>query len=179
MTGDFSRPGGTSLTVTDDLITANARYAASGLTHVRPQRPGRHLAVLTCMDARIDTFSALGLDLGDANILRNAGGRAAPALRSLAVCCGLLGVREIVVIHHTDCGLLDASNDEIRARLGRDIGPEAAEEAAGIDFLPFPDLDQSVRDDVSLIRSSALIADEISVRGFVYYVETGRLQEVL
>jgi carbonic anhydrase len=166
------------LSVTDELIAANARYAASGRTHELPQRPGRHLAVLTCMDARIDTFSALGLDLGDANILRNAGGRAAPALRSLAVCCGLLGVREIVVIHHTDCGLFDASNDEIRARLGRDIGPEAAEAAAGIDFLPFPDLDQSVREDVALIRASPLIPDDVSVRGCVYYVETGRLQEV-
>ena len=166
------------MTITDELIAANARYAASGRTHHLPQRPGRRLAVLTCMDARIDTFSALGLDLGDANILRNAGGRAAPALRSLAVCCGFLGVREIVVIHHTDCGLLDASNDEIRARLGREIGPEAAAAAAGIDFLPFPDLDQSVREDVALIRASPLIPDDVTVRGFVYYVETGRLQEV-
>ena len=166
------------MTVTDELIAANARYAASGRTHELPQRPGRHLAVLTCMDARIDTFSALGLDLGDANILRNAGGRAAPALRSLAICCGLLGVREIVVIHHTDCGLFDATNDAIRARLGRDIGPEAAAAAAGIDFLPFPDLDQSVREDVALIRASPVIPESVSVRGFVYYVETGRLQEV-
>ena len=166
------------MTVTDELIAANAQYAATVEHRDIPQRPTRHLAVLTCMDARIDLFNALGLVTGDANILRNAGGRAAPALRSLAVCCGLLGVREIVVIHHTDCGLLDASNDEIRARLGRDIGPEAAEEAAGIDFLPFPDLDQSVRDDVSLIRSSALIPDAISVRGFVYYVETGALREI-
>ena len=166
------------MTVTDELIAANARYADSGRTHDLPQRPGRRLAVLTCMDARIDTFSALGLDLGDANILRNAGGRAAPALRSLAVCCGFLGVREIVVIHHTDCGLFDASNDEIRARLGQDIGPEAAAAAAGIDFLPFPDLDESVREDVALIRASPLIPDDVTVRGFVYYVETGRLQEV-
>jgi carbonic anhydrase len=167
------------LTVTDELIAANAHYAATVPHLTRPQRPVRNLAVLTCMDARIDTFSALGLDLGDANILRNAGGRAAPALRSLAVCCGFLGVREIVVIHHTDCGLLEATNDEIRARLGRDIGPEAAATAAGIDFLPFPDLNQSIRDDVALIRSSPMIPDDVSVRGFAYDVDTGRLHEVV
>jgi carbonic anhydrase len=166
------------VTVTDELIAANVHYAATVRHLTRPQRPIRGLAVLTCMDARIDTFRALGLETGDANILRNAGGRAAPALRSLAVCCGILGVREIVVIHHTDCGLLEATNDEIRARLSRDMGPEAAAAAAGIDFLPFPDLDQSIRDDVALIRSSALIPDDVSVRGFVYHVETGKLCEI-
>ncbi len=169
---------GCLVTVTNELIAANALYAATARDHDLPQRPVRGLAVLTCMDARIDLFRALGLQTGDANILRNAGGRAAPALRSLAVCCGLLGVREIVVIHHTDCGLLDASNDEIRARLGRDIGPEAAAAAAGIDFLPFPDLDQSVRDDLGLIRTSPLIPNDVSIRGFVYHVESGKLREV-
>ena len=167
------------MTVTDELLAANARFAETFSDGHLPRRPARGVAILTCLDARINPVRALGLAIGDANVIRNAGGRAADALRSLAVAVGILGVREIVVIHHTDCGLCNVSNADVRARIADVVGPEAARTSAEIDFLPFSNLDESVREDVALIRAFALIPDDISVRGFVYYVETGRLQEVV
>lgn len=166
------------MSVTDELIAANRRYAESFHDGDLPRRPARHVAILTCLDARIDPVRVLGLEPGDANVIRNAGGRAADALRSLAVACGVLGVREIVVIHHTDCGLCAVTNAGVHAAIAQALGPEAAAAAAGIDFLPFPDVDQSVRDDLALIRASPLVPSDVPVRGFVYQVESGTLREV-
>ncbi len=166
------------MSVTDECVAANETYAAGFVKGHLPMPPARKVAILVCMDARFDPARALGLEEGDAHVIRNAGGRAADALRSLAISHELLGTREIVVIHHTDCGMLTFSNDDIRAKLDANLGPDAAAAAAQIDFLPFSDVDQSVREDLDVIRTSPLIPDHFSVRGFVYHVESGKLREV-
>ena len=158
-----------------ELRAANERYAASFTRGDLPMPPARHLAVLACMDARLHPEKFLGLEEGDAHVIRNAGGRASDdALRSLIISYKLLGTREFVVIHHTDCGMLTFSNDQIRQMLKNDTGADAS----GIDFLPFSDLEASVREDVRTIRSSPLIPNDITVTGFVFDVKTGRLSEV-
>ena len=162
--------------VVDELLAANERYAAGFDKGDLPLPPARQLAILVCMDARIDPAKALGLAEGDAHVIRNAGGRASDdALRSLAISHELLGTREVVVIHHTDCGMLTFTNEQIRQRLRDRLGADAA----GVDFLPFGDLDQSVRDDVAAISASPLVPDEVAVSGFVYEVRTGRLRRVV
>jgi carbonic anhydrase len=131
--------------------------------------------VLVCMDARIDPAKALGLEEGDAHVIRNAGGRASDdAIRSLIISNELLGTREFVVIHHTDCGMLTFTNEQLRAKLRDELGADAS----AIDFLPFSDVAQSVRDDLATIRTSPLLPKEIPVRGFIYDVTTGALTEV-
>jgi carbonic anhydrase len=162
--------------VLNEVMAANARYADEfGDKAKLPMPPGRRFAILTCMDARLDPAKALGLAEGDAHVIRNAGGRAsADALRSLAISQQLLGTREVVVIHHTDCGMQTFTNDELRARLRAELGADAA----GIDFLPFGDLEGSVREDVAAIRASPLVPRDVAVTGFVYDVRTGRLHEV-
>ena len=157
------------------ILEANQRYAAGFAEGGLPMPPARRLAVLTCMDARIDPAKALGLAEGDAHVIRNAGGRASDdALRSLVISQQLLGTREVLVIHHTDCGMLTFTNEQLRERLRRDLNADAA----AVDFLPFADLEESVRQDVATIRSSPLVPDDVAVRGFVYDVRTGRLREV-
>ena len=157
------------------ILEANRRYAAGFATGGLPMPPARRLAVLTCMDARIDPAKALGLAEGDAHVIRNAGGRASDdALRSLVISQQLLGTREVLVIHHTDCGMVTFTNEQLRERLRRDLNADAS----ALDFLPFADLEGSVRQDVATIRASPLVPDDISVRGFVYDVRTGRLREV-
>jgi carbonic anhydrase len=164
------------VSVTDEFLAANAQYAAGFAKGELPVPPGRRAAVLVCMDARIDPAKALGLEEGDAHVIRNAGGRASDdAIRSLVISYKLLGTREFLVIHHTDCGMLTFSNEQLRDQLKQDLGADAS----AIDFLPFGDLDQSVRDDVATIRSSPLIPQDITVRGFVYDVGSGQLREVV
>jgi carbonic anhydrase len=126
------------------------------------------------MDARLLPSRFLGLEEGDAHIIRNAGGRAQEALRSLVISQQLLGTREVAVIHHTDCGMLTFRNEELRARLRETLGADTGD----MDFLPFTDVEESVRDDVHFLRASPLIPDDIPIRGFVYDVRTGRLTEV-
>ena len=158
-----------------ELLAANERYAASFTKGDLLMPPARHVAVLACMDARLHPEKFLGLEEGDAHVIRNAGGRASDdALRSLIISYKLLGTREFVVIHHTDCGMLTFSNDQIREMLKNDTGADAS----AIDFLPFSDLEASVREDVRTIRSSPLIPDLITVTGFDFDVKTGRLSEV-
>ena len=161
--------------VVDELLATNERYAAGFDKGDLPLPPARQVAVLVCMDARIDPAKALGLAEGDVHVIRNAGGRASDdALRSLAISHELLGTREVVVVHHTDCGMLTFTNEQIRQRLHDRLGADAS----GIDFLPFGDLDQSVRDDVATIRSSPLVPNDVAVSGFVYDVRSGRLRRV-
>ena len=166
------------MTVVPEFLQANENYAAHFTKGSLPLPPKRKVAVLVCMDARIDPAKALGLEEGDAHVIRNAGGRATDALRSLAISHELLATREIVVIHHTDCGMLTFANEDIQHKLGEDVGPEAEAAAKQIDFLPFSDLEQSVRDDVATIRNSPLIPQDIPITGFVYDVHTGRLRPV-
>ncbi|MCH7617866.1 MAG: carbonic anhydrase [Chloroflexi bacterium] len=161
--------------VLPELLAANERYAADFTKGDLPMPPGRQVSVLVCMDARLHPEKFLGLDEGDAHVIRNAGGRASDdALRSLIISYKLLGTREFVVIHHTDCGMLTFTNDQLRGMLRDDLNADAS----GIDFLPFSDLDESVRQDVQTIRSSPLIPDDITVTGFVFDVKSGRLREV-
>jgi carbonic anhydrase len=158
------------MSVTDQLIQANESYAASFDKGDLPVPPGKKVAVVACMDARLIPTKALGLEEGDAHVIRNAGGLAKDALRSLVISQQLLGTREVVILHHTECGMLSFQNEDLYEKLGDD--------ARGIDFLPFADLDQSVRDDIRFLKDSPLIPDEVSVRGFVYDVKTGRVREV-
>jgi carbonic anhydrase len=158
-----------------ELLAANERYAASFTKGDLPMPPARRVAILTCMDARLDPAQFLGLQEGDAHVIRNAGGRAsADALRSLIISQQLLGTREVVVIHHSDCGMLTFTNEELQGRLTAGFGADAS----GIDFLPFSDLAQSVRDDVAAIRNAPFVPEAIPVSGFIYDVRTGRLQPV-
>ncbi len=137
--------------------------------------PGRHVAVLTCMDARLDPARFLGLEEGDAHVIRNAGGRASDdAIRSLTISEQLLGTNAVVVIHHTDCGMVTFSNEDLREKLKQQLNADAEH----IDFLPFKDLEQSVRDDVATIKNSPFIPDNIEVSGFIYDVRSGRLLPV-
>jgi carbonic anhydrase len=163
------------MSVLPALLAANERYAAGFAKRDLPMPPRRKVAVLVCMDARLDPAKFLGLEEGDAHVTRNAGGRASDdAIRSLVISYKLLGTREFLVIHHTDCGMLTFTNEQLREQLRRDLNADASR----IDFLPFTDLDESVREDVQTIRSSPLIPDDIAVSGFVYDVKSSRLREV-
>jgi len=159
----------------DTLLENNRRFAAAFDRGDLPMPPARRLAVVTCMDARLHPERALGLDIGEAHVIRNAGGRVSDdAIRSLIISTHLLGTNQLAVIHHTDCGMLTFTNEDLRARLRTETGADAW----GIDFLPFRDLDESVREDVRRIRSSTFVPDGVTVRGFVYDVSTGLLHEV-
>jgi carbonic anhydrase len=161
--------------VLHELLEANDRFAAEFDKADLPMPPSTHVAVLTCMDARLHPDSFLGLQIGDAHVIRNAGGRASDdAIRSLIISSRLLGTREFLVIHHTDCGMLTFSNDDLRQKLAEEAGADASE----IDFLPFADLEESVREDVRRILESPFIPEDIPVSGFLYDVRTGRLEEV-
>ena len=158
----------------DEIIRANRRFSGERSPRLLPLPPARHLAVVTCMDARLDPAAAFGLAEGDAHVIRNAGGRARDALRSLVISQRLLGTTAISVVHHTECGMLTFDNHDLYLKVEKDLGADASE----IDFLPFSNLDQSVRDDVEFLRNNRLIAPGTEIRGFVYDVKTGGLTEV-
>jgi carbonic anhydrase len=162
------------MSVSDELLQANAEYARTFDRGDLPMPPARRLAIVTCMDARIDPARAFGLEEGDAHVIRNAGGRAREALRSLVISQRLLGTTEIAVIHHTECGMLTFTNPDLHAKVKKDLGADASH----IDFLPFSDLEESIREDVSFLMSSPLIPGDVVVRGFLYDVRTGKLNEV-
>jgi carbonic anhydrase len=163
------------MAVLPELLEANRRYAAGFTKGSLPMPPARHVAILACMDARLDPARMLGLEEGDAHVIRNAGGRPTEdAIRSLVISQLLLGTREVVVIHHVDCGMLSFSNDDLRQKIRTDLGADAS----GIDFLPFSDLAQSVRDDVAELRRSPLLLKDAPISGFIYDVKSGRLLPV-
>jgi carbonic anhydrase len=164
------------MSIIDDVLRANSDYASEFRAGALPSTPARKLAILACMDARLTIQSMLGLNAGDANIIRNAGGIATEdAIRSLIVSHHKLGTREIMVVNHTDCGMM-AFNDEDFERQLVDQTGEAA--IAPSRFYSFSDVEQNVREQVNKIRSHPWIPAEITVRGFVYDVKTGRLHEV-
>ena len=159
---------------TDSLLKNAEAYAAWFDKGDLPLSPARKLAVLACMDARLDPARVLGLEEGDAHVIRNAGGVASDdAIRSLAISQHLLGTEEIVIIHHTDCGMLAFNDEEFAARLERETGNRP-----GWNAQAFDDLDIDVRDSLERIRNSPFVPHTDKVRGFVYEVETGRLREV-
>lgn len=162
------------MSVIEDMVQANARYADRFRGNTLSARPVRRVAVVACMDARIDLFQALGLAIGDAHIIRNAGGRVADALRSLAISQQMLGTEAVAVIHHTDCGLLSFTDVSMRKALRANLGAEADHLA----FLPYDDTDEGVRSDLRLYRQSVIVRQDIPVRGFVFEVGTGRLREI-
>ena len=162
------------MTVTDDLLRNAERYAESFDKGELPLPPAKKVAIVACMDARLNPYGLLGLQEGDAHVIRNAGGVITDdEIRSLAISQRLLATEEIVLIHHTDCGMLTFTDDEFRRSVQDDTGvkPEWAAEA-------FDDLDEDVRQSIARIQASPFIPRKDAVRGFVYEVETGRLREV-
>jgi carbonic anhydrase len=162
------------MTVIDEFLNANEVYASKFAKGALPLPPARKVAIVVCMDARIDPARALGLEEGDAHVIRNAGGRIADALRSLSISQTLLGTEAVAIIHHTDCGMLTFTDESIRAALRQKLRADADHVA----FLPFADLDGSVRADLAAYKQSAIVRHDIPVRGFVYDVKTGRLREI-
>jgi carbonic anhydrase len=162
------------MTTIDDLLANNSDFATSLTNRHLDVAPRRRLAIVTCMDSRLDVFAALGLGDGEAHVLRNAGGVITDdVIRSLAISQRLLGTREVMLIHHTDCGMQKLSDDGFRAELLADTGvaPSFAIES-------FKDLDSDVRQSIQRVRRSAFLPHRDAVRGFVYDVDTHRLREV-
>jgi len=160
--------------IADELIANNREYATT-YTPDRPLPPRRKLAVVACMDSRLDTFAMLGLEIGDAHIMRNAGGVITDdMIRSLVISQRKLGTREIILIHHTDCGALTFTDDELRNQLLEETGlkPSWSPES-------FRDLDADLRQSMERLRRSPFLVDATQVRGFVFDVHTGRLREVV
>jgi carbonic anhydrase len=162
------------MTVVQEFLQANEAYASRFQKGDLPLPPGRKVAVLACMDARLDPARVLGLEEGDAHVIRNAGGRVADALRSLIISEQLLGTNTIVILHHTDCGMLTFTDADIRGKIRQELHADAD----SIAFLPFSDLEQSVRDDIALLRASPFIPDSIEIQGFIYDVKSGKLHAV-
>jgi carbonic anhydrase len=162
------------VSVTDELLQNAERYAEGFDQGGLPLPPGKRIAVVACMDARLNPYGLLGLNEGDAHVIRNAGGVITDdEIRSLSISQRLLGTEEIILIHHTDCGMLTFSDDEFRRQVQADTGikPEWAAEA-------FDDLEEDVRQSIARIRNSPFIPRKDSVRGFVYDVRSGKLAEV-
>jgi carbonic anhydrase len=162
------------MSTTDELLTNADAYAASFDKGDLPLPPARKVAILACMDARLNPYGILGLHEGDAHVIRNAGGVVTDdEIRSLAISQRLLATEEIILIHHTDCGMLTFTDDAFKADIEAEVGikPQWAAEA-------FPDLDADVRQSIARIKASPFIPNKNSVRGFVYDVETGKLREV-
>jgi len=161
------------VSVIDELLNNAQRYAAAFDGGDLPLPPARRVAVVACMDARLNPYGLLGLSEGDAHVIRNAGGVAADVIRSLAISQRLLGTREILLIHHTDCGMLTFTDEQFRAQVQADTGlkPDWAAEA-------FTDVEADVCQSIARVTASPFLPHKDSIRGFVYEVETGRLGEV-
>ncbi len=159
----------------ENFLKANQAYVElHGDLHLSI-KPKTKVAIVTCMDSRLHVAPALGLALGDAHILRNAGGRVTDdMIRSLVISQQQMGTREIVVLHHTDCGAQTFKNEDFQEHLKRELGVDVS----GQDFLPFQDVEESVREDMKLLRECPLIPDDVIISGAVYDVDTGRMSEV-
>ena len=156
------------MTQVSRLLAANEAYAAAR-ANVADAKPSRRLAVLTCMDARIDVFAALGLHLGEAHVIRNAGGRVTDdVFRSLALSSHVLGVNTVVVMQHTKCGLAGVTDEDLRRQTGADLG-----------FFPIDDHAAALREDVDLLATTSYLAPIELIAGFVYDVETGEISDVV
>lgn len=161
------------MTVTDQYLKNNEEYAA-GFTGPLPLPPSKHVAVLACMDARLDVYRILGLQEGEAHVIRNAGGVVTDdEIRSFAISQRLLGTTEIILIHHTDCGMLTFTDDDFKKSIQDEVGIKPAWSAEA-----FPDLDEDVRQSLRRIQTSPFVTATTSLRGFVFEVATGKLAEV-
>ena len=162
------------MSVTDELLANNARYAES-FSGPLPLPPARGVAVVACMDARLNVYGVLGLNEGDAHVIRNAGGVITEdEIRSLAISQRLLGTSEIILIHHTDCGMLTFTDDGFKATIQDETGIKPAWSAEA-----FGDLDADVRQSIARIKASPFVPKKDSIRGFVFDVATGKLNEVV
>jgi carbonic anhydrase len=162
------------MTVTDELLRNNADFASSFSKGDLPMPPGKHLAVVACMDARLNVYALLGLEEGQAHVIRNAGGVVTEdVIRSLAISQRLLGTTEVILVHHTDCGMLTFTDDQVKADIEADTGlrPHFALEA-------FSELERDIRQSIARIKASPFVPNKDSVRGFIFDVTTGKLQEV-
>ncbi|MFA1314977.1 beta-class carbonic anhydrase [Streptococcus dysgalactiae] len=160
----------------DHFLSANEAYVALHGTAHLPLKPKTRVAIVTCMDSRLHVAQALGLALGDAHILRNAGGRVTEdMIRSLVISQQQMGTREIVVLHHTDCGAQTFTNEGFARQLRDSLGVEVGDR----DFLTFTDVEASVREDMAILRQSPLIPDDVMINGAVYDVDTGRMTPVV
>ena len=162
------------MTVTDQLLANNEGYAAGFAKGDLPMPPGKMVAIVACMDARLDPARVLGLQEGDAHVIRNAGGVVTDdAIRSLTISQRLLGTEEIILIHHSDCGMLTFTDDDLRSAVEQDCGirPHFALES-------FADVEDDVRQSIARVKASPFLLHSDRVRGFVYDVSTGRLDEI-
>lgn len=161
------------MTVTDQYLENNKHYATS-FRGPLPLPPSKHLAIVACMDARLNVYGALGIKEGEAHVIRNAGGVITEdEIRSLAISQRLLGTKEIILIHHTDCGMLTFTDDAFKNSIQEETGQKPAWAAEA-----FTDLDEDVRQSISRIKNSPFIPRKESIRGFVFDVATGVLNEV-
>jgi len=159
---------------TDQLLKNNESYAKGFKKGNLPLPPSRKVAVLACMDARLDIHNILGLEEGEAHVIRNAGGAATDdALRSIVISQRLLGTEEVILVHHTDCGMLTFKDDDLKRKIEEETGIRPA-----FSFEAFPNLDGDVRQSVARIKASPFVPKKDKIRGFVYDVKTGRLREV-
>jgi carbonic anhydrase len=162
------------MSTTDELLRNNERYANSFDKGDLPIPPAKQIAIVTCMDARLSPYVMLGLSEGDAHVIRNAGGVITDdEIRSLLISQRLLGTREVMLIHHTDCGMLTFSDEELREQIQQDVGIKPH-----FPLETFADVEEDVRQSIRRIEASPFILHKDSVRGFIYEVETGRLREV-
>lgn len=164
------------MTVTDELLQNNERFAATfdPAQGRLPMPPGKHIAVVACMDARLNVYGLLGLHAGEAHVICNAGGVASDdVIRSLTISQRLLGTREIILVHHTDCGMLTFDDEEFAQKLENETGQRPDFEAHA-----FRDLEEDIRESIATIKESPFIPHKDSVRGFIYEVESGRLREI-
>jgi carbonic anhydrase len=159
---------GAAMPEIDRILNANEGYAAAR-SNLGSAKPGRRLAIVTCMDARIDVFAVMGLHLGDAHVIRNAGGRVTEdVLRSLALSVHLLGVETVIVMQHTKCGALGISDDELRRMTGADV-----------EFFAFDDHGAALREDLDVLKATPYLGPVQTFAGMVYDVETGELEDVV
>ena len=162
------------MSTTDELLRNNERYANSFDKGDLPMPPAKQIAIVTCMDARLSPYVMLGLSEGDAHVIRNAGGVITDdEIRSLMISQRLLGTREVMLIHHTDCGMLTFSDEELREQIQQEVGIKPH-----FPLETFADLEEDVRQSIKRIEASPFIPHKDSVRGFIYEVETGHLREV-
>jgi len=164
------------MSVTDETLQANEKYSAGFSEGDLPMPPGRKLAVVACMDARLVVPLILGINNGDAHVIRNAGGIVSEdAMRSLIISHHLLGTQEIMIINHTDCGMLTFKDEDLRNKLKEGTGTDSV--APNV-FHAFPDIERNVREQIQKVKSHPWIPDSVPVRGFIYDVKTGKLSEV-